>query len=362
MQNSERVAGDCILKPGNIKVKYLLLLAVFAALSYFSLEAVYRLASDRSSFLSLGIFSFKMYGLAIALLFLNYAADGARFYFILKTIHVDVTMKQIISLTFINYFTSNLTPFAIGGSVAQVYFLNRAGIPGGAATAGATIKTVLPVLFFMITAPVILLFDRNLDRIFPNRGSFLYVTLLVVLTILIGAFLFRLQKNPDRLSGLSDRFIKRFGKQDKSAFRLSKFFKEVQDFLSHVARFFSGSKQNILLSILMTLLFLFTLFLFPVLLIRDLNPSISMTEIILSQIVITFIMYFAPTPGSSGVAEAAFILLFSNDVGKSDLVSLTFVWRLFTMYLGILLGMVVFYVQLFQGQAKRTGKDMKEYP
>ena len=42
-------------------------------------------------------------------------------------------------------------------------------------------------------------------------------------------------------------------------------------------------------------------------------------------------MYFAPTPGSSGVAEGAFILLFSSDVGKGDLVSLTFVWRLFTM-------------------------------
>lgn len=350
------------MKQSDIRIKYLLLLAVFAVLSYFSLEAVYRLASDRSSFLSLGIFSSKMYGLAIVLLLLNYAADAARFYFILKTIHVDVTVKQIAGLTFINYFTSNLTPFAIGGGVAQIYFLNRAGIPGGAATAGTTIKTVLPVLFFMITAPMILIFDRNLDRIFPNRGSFLYVSILVVLTILAGVFLFHLQKNPDSLAGMADRFIKRFGKQGKSAFRLSRFFRGVQEFLSHVALFFSGSRKNIFLSILMTLVFLFTLFLFPVLLIRDLNPSVSAAEIILSQIVITFIMYFAPTPGSSGVAEAAFILLFSSDVGKGDLVSLTFVWRLFTMYLGIVFGMVVFYAQLFRGQARRTGKDLKEYP
>lgn len=350
------------MKLSSIKIKYLLLLAVFAALSYFSLEAVYRLASDRSSFLSLGIFSSKLYGLAIVLLFLNYAADAARFYFILKTIHVDVSAKQIVILTFINYFTSNLTPFAVGGGVAQIYFLNRAGIPGGAATAGTTIKTVLPVLFFMITAPMILLFDRSLDKIFPNRGSFLYVSILVVLTILAGVFLFRLQKNPDSLTGMADRFTKRFEKQGKSALRLSKFFRQVREFLSHLALFFSGSKKNILLSILMTLLFLFTLFLFPVLLIRDLNPSVSAAEIILSQIVITFVMYFAPTPGSSGVAEAAFILLFSNDVGKGDLVSLTFVWRLFTMYLGIIFGMAVFYAQLFRGRAKQTGKDLKENP
>ena len=348
------------MKRSNMTGKYLLLLAIFAALSYFSLEAVYRLASDRSSFLSLGIFSSKMYGFAAALLFLNYAADAARFYFILKTIHVDVTVKQIVSLTFINYFTSNLTPFAIGGGVAQIYFLNRAGIPGGAATAGTTIKTVLPVLFFLIAAPVILFFDRNLDRIFPNRGSFVYVGILVALTFLIGVFLIRLQKNPDRLTRMAEQVIKHRKKKGKSAVRLNRFFEEVRTFLSRMALFFSGSRKNIFLSIFMTVLFLFTLFLFPVLLIRDLNPSISASEIILSQIVITFIMYFAPTPGSSGVAEAAFILLFSGDVGKGDLVSLTFVWRLFTMYLGIIFGMAVFYVRLFRDRTKQMGKDQKE--
>jgi uncharacterized protein (TIRG00374 family) len=343
-----------------MKIKYLLLLAVFAVLSYFSLEAVFRLASDRSSFLSLGIFSSQMYALAILLLILNYVADAARFYFILKTIHVDVTIRQVIYLTLINYFTSNLTPFAIGGGVAQIYFLNRNGIPAGAATAGITIKTVLPVLFFMMTAPVILLFDQKLDRIFPNRSSFLYVSILVVLTILTCVFLFYLQKNPDRLSHLSEKMVQRFGKTEKRSFRLKKISGEVRTFLSHLSLFFSGSKNNIFLSILTTLLFLLTLFLFPVLLIRDLNSSVSAAEIILSQIVITFVMYFAPTPGSSGVAEAAFILLFSNDVSKGELVSLTFVWRMFTMYLGIFFGMVVFYAQLFRSKAERSGKKKEE--
>lgn len=113
-------------------------------------------------------------------------------------------------------------------------------------------------------------------------------------------------------------------------------------------------------SILMTLLFLFTLFLFLVLLIRDLNPSVSTVEIILSQIVITFVMYFAPTPDSSGVAEAAFILLFSNDAGKGDLVSLTFVRRLFTMYLGIVFGMLVFYAQLFEVRPNEKARDRRD--
>ena len=62
---------------------------------------------------------------------------------------MEITVRQALSLTFINYFTSELTPFAIGGNVAQVYFLNQDGIPAGAATAGITIKAILPSLFFM---------------------------------------------------------------------------------------------------------------------------------------------------------------------------------------------------------------------
>lgn len=340
------------MKRNGIKIKYFLLTVVFVVLSYLSLVAVYRLASDRSSFLSLGIFSPKLYGMAVLLLLLNYAADAARFYFILRTIHVSVSIPQVISLTLINYFTSNLTPFAIGGGVAQVYFLNRSGIPAGAATAGATIKTVLPVLFFMITAPVILFLDRNLDRIFPNRGTFLYIFVLVVLTVLACVFLFCLRKNPDAFSSAAGHYVKRFGK--KGSAWMEKFTREGKTFLSRLALFSSGNRMDLFLSVLMTLLFLFTLFWFPVLLIQDLNPSVSAAEIILSQIVITFIMYFAPTPGSSGVAEAAFILLFSGDVGKGEVVSLTFVWRLFTMYLGMIFGMVVFYVQLFRNGDKRS--------
>ena len=143
---------------------------------------------------------------------------------------------------------------------------------------------------FMIAAPILLIYDRSLDRIFPNQGSFLYMSILVVLTILACIFLLCLQKRPDSLSRVTAGLEKHFGKTEKSASRIKKFSGEVQSFLSHMALFLSGSKKYIFLSVLTTLLFLFTLFLFPVLLIQDLNPAVSATEIVLSQIVITFVM------------------------------------------------------------------------
>ena len=101
------------------------------------------------------------------------------------------------------------------------------------------------------------------------------------------------------------------------------------------------------------ILYLFTLFMIPVILIRGLNSSISIIQIISIQTVLTFVTYFAPTPGATGVAEGGFTLMFSNFVEKNDIVSLTFLWRFFTMYLGMLVGLIIFYLEIVKNKRPR---------
>lgn len=55
----------------------------------------------------------------------------------------------------------------------------------------------------------------------------------------------------------------------------------------------------------------------------------------------TFVMYFAPTPGASGVAEGVFGLVFAGIVTASHLVLVTLAWRFLTVYLGMLVGIVI---------------------
>jgi uncharacterized membrane protein YbhN (UPF0104 family) len=64
-------------------------------------------------------------------------------------------------------------------------------------------------------------------------------------------------------------------------------------------------------------------------------------------------MYFAPTPGATGVAEGGFALIFANFVKKRDIVSLTFAWRFFTIYLGMIVGMIAFYLEIFKVKSKK---------
>ena len=280
-----------------------------------------------------------------------------RFYYALKAINVTIPMKYMIGLAFVNIFVSNITPSATGGGFAQIYLLNKKGVSIGAATAGSSIRTALPIMFFSICTPIILIFDQNIGRVFPNRNMGVYIFVMLAFDLLAIWFVTRLIRHPEKIVhvmvGIKGRFEKRITKEESKVLTfMDHLIKETSLFSQHFMMYIHGDKKYVFLSIFYTFAFLFSLFLFPYLLIQDLNPEVSLADILLTQIVITTVMYFAPTPGAAGIAEAAFVALFASYVSHSDIVSLTFAWRLFTIYIGVLIGLVVFYFQIMKKHEK----------
>ena len=111
--------------------------------------------------------------------------------------------------------------------------------------------------------------------------------------------------------------------------------------------------QNLLYGI--TVLFLLLLFLFSVMLIRALGYQAPVLTVLAFQVVVTFFMYFAPTPGATGIAEGGYGLLFAQLVQRQDIALLILAWRFLTVYVGVAIGVVVMYRELFQGgKASRT--------
>jgi glycosyltransferase 2 family protein len=341
----------------NQNLKYIFLLLLFFFISYLSLVAVYHIASDQTSFLSLRIFSMDLFCKIIVLLLVYFAADVLRFFYVLKAINVTIPMKYMIRLAFVNIFVSNITPSATGGGVAQIYLLNKKGVSLGAATAGSSIRTALPIMFFTICTPIILIFDRNLRQVFPNQEFGIYVAVMIAFDLLIIWVVVGLTRRPERIVQIIVRIRVHFErknvkKEGKIIKLLDKLIDETARFSEHFMMYIHGDKRYVLLSILFTLLFLFSLFLFPYFLIEDLNSNVSLFDVVFSQIVITAVMYFAPTPGAAGIAEAAFVAMFSKYVSHSDIVSLTFAWRLCTIYIGVIIGLVIFYVEIMKKHEK----------
>lgn len=90
-------------------------------------------------------------------------------------------------------------------------------------------------------------------------------------------------------------------------------------------------------------------------LLRALGYQAPVLTVLAFQVVVTFFMYFTPTPGATGVAEGGYGLLFAQLVQRQDIALLTLAWRFLTIYVGVAIGMVVMYRELFQsGRADRT--------
>ena len=94
---------------------------------------------------------------------------------------------------------------------------------------------------------------------------------------------------------------------------------------------------------------------------RAVGIEANFVDILLVQTLITFLLYFAPTPGASGVAEVLSTLVMSVYVPKGVLPLYTLIWRLILSYYTIAFGFFVFSHWVRKG-IKGMGETSPELP
>ncbi|MDR1692630.1 MAG: flippase-like domain-containing protein [Oscillospiraceae bacterium] len=330
---------------------YLLLTVVLvgvAALTILFINNVY----GQGQSLNLSFFTPASLTGLFSLLLVYFCFDSLRFYFVLRTLGHKLPFPYIVKLSFINVFVSTITPFATGGGFAQIYFLTKAKVPLGRATAATSIRTLLSVVFFMFALPIVLTVNPALVTILLKGGFLWLLILTAVIYIVIVAALFRVVANERWVRRLALRLLRALRRRKmitpptarKGFLAVSR---EVRHFNAGIRLFLGGSKKFLALSVLCTGLFLFTMFSFTVLLVWAMGADIPPGFIYQMQILINFIMYFALTPGATMIAEFGFALMVAGKIGAESITSLTLLWRFFTVYAGTLIGMVSFYWELF---------------
>ncbi len=284
----------------------------------------------------------------IGLLLIYFVSDGLRLYFTLRALGHRMPLLTMFRLVVLNLFFSNITPMATGGGFAQIWYLNNHGVPVGTATAATTIRTVLAVIFIFSLTPVFLLTLNALKdhAITGSVGTALAIFILIYLgffTILlfrthwlIGP-LSKLLSTARRVHLISESRHRRW--QFKARREMLRFSGSFSDYLR-------GRPLFVVLSILFTAVFLLSLFSFPALLIYWLGYSVDYLVSLGLLVVTTFIMYFSPTPGASGISEGIFGSFFRDILSGNHLILVIVGWRLLTIYLGMIVGLVVFQREL----------------
>lgn len=331
-------------------LRYFGLAILFFALSFTSVYFVHHYFSGGSLRIPPGLLSVHIIGSLAILLVLYFLADGLRLYCVIRAMGFHIAFTYIIKLVFVNIFVSSVTPLATGGGVVQVYFMKEKGMPIGEATAATSIRTILAALILFTLTPIIIWTRPDIFRIFFHRSLLYGITgISAVYLAVFWTILFRIRViKYCLLRGLYLLNALRIVTRARSRPLFLKVSHELDLFSDGFKRYFSLGPGWAALSVVFTFLFLLLLFSFSVVLIRALGYQVPVLSVLAFQVVVTFFMYFAPTPGAAGIAEGGYGLLFSHLVQKQDITLLTLSWRFLTIYVGVAIGILVVYREIFK--------------
>ena len=285
---------------------FLLLLAVSIGIIYYTidLDALKTISSFNSISLLLALIA-----LAAGMYF-----DGLRLQRLVKIGGYKLSIKAVLRVIFSNYFMAMLTPGASGGAVAQVLVV--------------LIRTVFSIMFLVIMLPLVFLRDA-IEIPYISRDMLLIFAVLAVIATLLGTYILQTKYMRQFVYNLAQRF-----KAHKTRDWLSKletlnqglgllYKQPIQSFIVFIE---SGLSLLCLYCIAPALMYAFT-------------PDIPIIDILDRMILLNLILYFAPTPGGTGIAEGLFVVLFSTFVPNGTVGIVAVAWRVMAEYLPFFIGM-----------------------
>lgn len=254
--------------------------------------------------------------------------DGTRLLHLVHIAGKRISLLQAVQVIFSNYFLALLTPGAAGGAVAQVMFLRRAGVPTGIATVVVLIRTLMSILFLFVCLPIVFQVDPGLVP-WISSNVLVGVSMSLILGAVAGIWFLR--------SELSVKVLKLFARKMSPSAR-RKVFSLYRDTRGAVFMMLSTplSMLRVFLESATSLIALYSMV--PVLFL-GLGVEVNWPVVLGRMIFLNILLYFAPTPGGSGIAEGGFVLLFSELLPPGTVGILAVAWRIVAEYVPFMIGL-----------------------
>lgn len=266
----------------------------------------------------------------LGVLFVGLFFDGTRLRNLTLASGEELSIGATVNVVLSNYFLALITPGASGGAVAQVIFMKRAGIPVVKATAVVIVRTAMSIMFLIMMVPFVLQNDKALVSWLPTKAI---LALSFVLTIIPVALVFLLNtRYPEKLLYLLT------GRLAKSMRRKSfMWYKEFR-----TASFLLGKNPiAVIRAFIESGISLLAIYAVVPVFMSGFGIELPLSIVMGRMILLNLLLYFSPTPGGSGVAEAGFVVLFSPLLPSGTVGIFAVMWRFACEYFPFLLGAVV---------------------
>jgi len=286
---------------------------------------------------------------------MDWIGGGLRIWVVARELHPNPPLKGMLLAGGMSAWAAYLTPLQSGAAPMMVYTMRRygVGVPVGMTT--ALITFIATILFFGITGPLAILLGagKSLGGKGDLLGLSLYDLFLGTLGIFagLGVLLVVVIVFPQLARNFIHRLARWAGRRSKRIeARLEKLLVVIDDAHGAVVKFntprgwlsllwatlLSGpSHANKLLAGYVAL--------------RVIGVEAHFVDVLLVQTLVTFLLYFAPTPGASGIAELLSAVVMTAYVPASLTPVYTLVWRTILSYYTIAFGFAVFSYWVRQG-------------
>lgn len=285
----------------------------------------------------------------LALASSDWFGGGLRIWLLTRHVHRKPPFWGMVIAGGLTAWAAYLTPSQAGGGPTMIYTMKRYGVPLPEAMSSTLMSFFTTVIFFAIAGPLAIVFGagRSLqahqligvslyDVFKASSAMFFAVGLAMVLMIgFPGA--------TRRLFIAAIGWLERWH-SDRVVRRVEAMRAGVDRLHDCVVAYFRGSGWlAIVVGVLTSGLAHANRLAAGYFAMRALNIQANFVDVLIVQTTITFLLYFTPTPGGAGAAEALSAALMSVYIADELLPAYTIIWRFTMSYATVIFGSYVFY-------------------
>ncbi len=336
--------------------------AIFVAISLLGYGAVFFRGNDLPAFLAtIGRIHWQWVLVGVGLASMDWIGGGLRTWVVARHVHPNPPLGGMILAGGMSAWAGYLTPLQSGAGPMMMYTMRRFGVPLPVAVTSTLMTFIATVAFFAIAGPLAIVFGagKALGQHGNVLGLSLYDLFLASLGIFagLGVVMVVIIVFPRLVRDLLHRAAERIGRRSRRvAERLEALRAGIDHAHEGVVAF--NSPRGWLALVWATLLSApshANKLLAGYVALRAVGIHANFVDVLLLQTLITFLLYFAPTPGASGIAEllSANVMFY---VPREVTPVYTLVWRCILSYFTLGFGFAVFYSWVRHG-LRRIGDE-----
>jgi glycosyltransferase 2 family protein len=279
---------------------------------------------------------------------MDWIGGGLRLWIVARHIYPNPPLTGMILAGGMGAWAAYITPLNSGAGPMTMYTMRRYGVPLPVAVTSTFMSFVATILFFAIAGPTAVFFGAG--RSLGQRGNVLGLSLfdlfLGSLTIigLIGLLMAFVLFFPRLVRDLIHRAAEAIGRRNRRfAERLEQLRAGIDQAHASVVAFNSpGGWLALFWATILSGPSHANKLLAGYVALRAVGIHANFVDILLVQTLVMFLLYFAPTPGASGVGEVLSAAVMSSYVPRELTPIYILIWRLTLSYFTIGFGFLVF--------------------